>query len=124
MFALADPNILPNEVAWLDDPNVLPTLFVEWREERSEPYITVLVENWLRTDRQRDYPKTIDGVLYATWTAPYSWASDLNHDNAIDMQDFGIVAKFYTGGIEYVPPVPAPSRLELLAMFAEMIFME
>lgn len=126
-MALTDPNaILPHEVEWLDDPNILPTLFVEWREERTEPYITVLVENWLRTDRQRNYPKTIDGVLYTTWTAPYAWASDLNHDDIIDFQDFGIVAKFYQGGIMYVPPSPVSSmsKLEVLAMFAHSIFME
>ncbi|KKM95423.1 hypothetical protein LCGC14_1188250 [marine sediment metagenome] len=124
-LTLADPNILPNEVEWLDDPNMLPTLFTEWEEERPEPYITVFIENWLRTDRHRNYPKTIDGVLYETWTAPYAWASDLNHDDIINMHDFGIVAKFYRGGLVYTPPPPtvAPSKIEVLAIFGELLFM-
>ncbi len=124
LLALADPNILPNEVAWLDDPNILPTLFTEWQDERAEPYITVLIENWLRMDRHRNYPKIIDGVLYDTWTAPYAWVSDLNHDDVVDIHDFGIVAQFYQDGLAHTPPMVVPSKLEALAMFGEMLFME
>ena len=130
ILAISDPNILPDEVAWLDDPNTLATLFVEWQQERIEPYATVTIENWLRTDRHRDYPKEIDGVLYDTWTAPYSWCSDLNHDGAIDLHDFGIMADHHPGGLvskpEPPPPpsAPLPTKLEVLAMFAELLFME
>ena len=123
ILLLSDPNILPDEVAWLDDPNILPTLFVEWREERSEPYVTVLVENYLRPDRHRSHPKTIDGILYETWTAPYAWAADLNHDGKINFIDFGIVAKYHTRS--FLPPSPKlpPSKLETLSKLAELIFM-
>lgn len=111
MLMLSDPNILPNEVTWLDDPYLLSTLFTEWDEVRPEPYATVTLENWLRTDRHRDCPKEIDGVVYDTWTAPYAWASDLNHDGIVDLYDFGIVAKFHRGGLKSKPPPPAPPPL-------------
>ena len=96
---LGTPDILPDEEMWLDDPNKLPTLFTEWRRERDEPYLTVLVENWLRTSRLRNYPKWINGRLYERWYAPHSWAGDLNHDGITNMQDFGIAAKYYVGEI-------------------------
>ena len=123
MLFFGNPNILPNEVAWLDDPNTLTTLFTEWEAEQAEPYAMVTLENWLRTDRKRNYPKTIDGVLYQTWTAPYAWASDLNHDDVVDLQDFGIVAEYHPGGLNLRPEPPPPTRVEVIAMFAEMLFM-
>ena len=93
------PNIipLPQEQQMLDSPNAVAGLFRQWDEVRCEPYLTVLVENWLRTDRRRHYPKLIDGEWYNPWIAPYSWVSDLNYDGITNMKDFGIVAKFYHG---------------------------
>ena len=103
VVSLADPNILPDEVAWLDDPNMLCTLFTEWKQERIEPYLTVPVENWLATTRKRNYAKEIDGVTYDSWTAPYSWAGDLNHDDIVNMKDIAILAKYYTGRLGQAP---------------------
>ncbi len=123
MLAFADPNILPDEVAWLDDPNTLTELFAEWTHERPEPYAIVTLENWLRTDRHRGYPKTIDGVLYQTWTAPYAWASDLNHDDVVDLQDFGIMAKYHRGGLNLPPEPPPMTQFEVMAWLANIMFM-
>ncbi len=122
ILAFADPNaILPNELAWLDDPNILPTLFEQWNEIRPEPYLTVLVENWLRPNRWREYPR----FGSSRWLAPYSWAGDLNHDEKMNIRDFGVAAKHYTVGLKLPPPKPAPpTHLENLARLAEIIFME
>jgi len=103
LFLLGQPQILPDEIQWLDDPNILPTLFTEWNEERAEPYIIVLKENWLRKNRLRTYPKEIDGKLYDTWHAPYSWAGDLNHDDITNLKDFAIMAKYSQGGVHTDP---------------------
>ncbi|KKL80985.1 hypothetical protein LCGC14_1999310 [marine sediment metagenome] len=131
MLALADPNILPNEVAWLDDPNTLATLFTEWDEERSwQPYLAVLAENWLSTIRTRTYSKYIDGAWYNPWIAPYSWVGDLNHDGVVNLEDLAILAKFFKGRFVYTPPPPPPvpkassPRLEALADMVGELFME
>ncbi len=131
LLAMQQPDILPPaETEWLDDPNTLATLFTEWDEERSwEPYLSVLVENWLLTTRVRNYPKYIDGTWYDSWTAPYSWVGDLNHDDIVNLEDLAILAKFFKGRFKYTLPISispikaSRSKLEVLAIFAEMLFM-
>ncbi len=135
MLALADPNapnILPDEVAWLDDPNILATLFTEWDEERPwKPYLSALAGNWGLTTRIRTYSKYIDGAWYDSWTAPYSWVGDLNHDGIVNLEDLAILAKFFKGRFKYTPPIPIPppssprlSRMEAIAYIMSELFME
>lgn len=123
VIAICPPGIIKDEIQMLDDPNMLAQLFTEWDRERTGPYLTVTIENWLRADRARHYPKVFNGVKYSLWLAPYSWASDLNHDEKINMKDFGIVAKYYRGGLSaWAAPAPGGIMGEVpIEILAEML---
>lgn len=126
MLVMTQPDILPDEIEWLDDPNILATLFVEWDEERPrKPYLSVPAENWGLTTRVRNYPTFINGEWYNPWTAPYSWVGDLNHDGVVNLKDFGILAQYFKGRFTYSPPIPPPSRsrLEVIADIVGELFM-
>ncbi len=122
-----DPNvpaILPCEVEWLSDLNMLSTFFTEWRQEREEPYATVIFENWGRTSGRRDYAKEIDGVLYPWWIAPHSWWGDLFPDGVVNMHDYGIMSENHTRSF-YVPePEPQKSNVELIAELMAIVWVK
>ena len=94
-------DVLPEEVAWLDDPNEYQTLFEEWYSPDPNiqgwysEYVQVVIDNWLRGHRRPLLTADGEVVTYL----PYVWFGDLNHDKKVNMVDFAMAAAEYRGGI-------------------------
>ena len=127
-LALADPNTVGYMYDW-HETSIVPTPEVQ-SELSAQQWQDGYIPKWYRLQ----YPG-VDPNMFFRWErellpTAVEWLqnpSDLNDDGKCNVRDYGIVADFHPGGLKSKPkpPVPPPiiSRLEVLAMFAEMLFM-
>ncbi len=80
-------------------PGVAPNMWFRW-----ERIVLPTAIEWLKTPR------------------------DLNGDGEANLPDYGIIAEYHPGGLKskpppFIPPPSSPTRLEVIAMFIEELFM-
>lgn len=133
MLAITDPNTVGYMYEWQETAHA-PTQEIQealaWQQWEDDyvpwwyqlRYPGVKPGMWFRWER------TILPTAIAWLMAP----SDVNHDRRANLRDFAIVAEYHPGGLKLKPKPPEPppsappsmSKLEVMAMFMELLFME
>lgn len=124
----------------LADPNTVGYMY-DWHETAITPTAEVQAEfqSWEDGYIPKWYTLRYPGVdpnMWFRWErtilpSAVAWLqnpSDANHDGKANLRDFAIMAEYHPGGLKIKPEPPPsappkPTRLEVLAMFMEMLFM-
>lgn len=116
-----DPNLIEPEIGWVDY-----VMFEIYQEYTDEPYVRLVIRNWLGYN-----PITVNRIPIGgrpSWLGHRGWqgkSSDepplclgnLNGDDAIDLADFAYAAKYYYGGLHWPSP---PETLQSESMIKPM----
>lgn len=125
-FALADPNSVVYRYAWHQMSIApMPEVQAELSEQQWEDgyipkwyllRIGVEIHGWFRW-RRTSFPMP----NASEWLAN---PIDVSYDGRSDLHDFAIIAANHQGGLKIKPAPPPLTKLEVVAMVMEAIFME
>lgn len=129
MNRLPQPNYVERDWQWMQsDPNAMESYFRIYEEVEKEPHVHLVLQYWLMynplvkhfTGPVRDgrravtYSRMIyDDKLDMCVDKEHYEIGNVNGDDVVDMVDFAISAKYFTGGLYKPEPIPEPIEIPI-----------
>jgi len=120
IISIADLAWVEQEAAWVDR-----SFFAIYKSVQKEDYLQLICRNWGRENpvetREVDVGRKKARVRFRKEIP--AQIGNCAYRDKVDLHSYAVYADNYTGGLIWPEPPPKPSKIEVLSLFAEFLFM-